>query len=249
MASIIDWYGENASIPQSDITLFALPGVGDVGKRAVEQIREGMDCEPIARILNSGFPPHATLDNDGLIAPPHLDISMVKSKSKTILLISGENQPLNPPEQFELTQFILGRLQKKTEQLLVLAGMASEPNRKEVFVVPSTSGYRIDLESQGVDVRRDEPSAGAIGMAALMASMGPIYGINSALTIATTIGTSADTLASDRLLHKISQWWSLDLDWDDSTESSLIEKIKNRSNGKSSDMVQELTNSHDASYM
>ncbi len=70
MASIIDWYGENASMPQSDITLFALPGVGDVGKRAVEQIREGMDCEPIARILNSGFPPHATLDNDGLIAPP-----------------------------------------------------------------------------------------------------------------------------------------------------------------------------------
>ena len=66
-------------------------------------------------------------------------------------------------------------------------------NRKDVFVVPSTSGYRIDLESQGIDVRRDEPSAGAIGMAALMASMGPIYGINSALTIATTIGTSADT--------------------------------------------------------
>ena len=61
--------------------------------------------------------------------------------------------------------------------------------------------YRIDLESQGVDVRRDEPSAGAMGMAALMASMGPIYGINSALTIATTIGSSADTLASDRLLQ------------------------------------------------
>ena len=33
MASIIDWYGENASIPKSDITLFALPGVGDVGKK------------------------------------------------------------------------------------------------------------------------------------------------------------------------------------------------------------------------
>ena len=60
-------------------------------------------------------------------------------------------------------------------------------------------------------MRRDEPVQ---ALSALMASMGPIYGINSALTIATTIGTSADTLASDRLLHKISQWWSLDLDWD-----------------------------------
>ena len=249
MASMIEWYGSNESIPQSDITLFALPGVGDVGKTAIENIKESMECELIARVLNSGFPPHATLDSDGLITPPHIEISLSRSNSKSILLITGEHQPLNPPEQFELTQFILSRLEKKTEELLVLVGMASEPTRKEVFLVPSSSEYRLDLEGMGVDVRRDEPKAGAIGMAALMASMGPVYGIRSALSIATTIGSSKDSFATDRLLHKLSEWWSLDLLWDDSTESSLIAKLHERSNGSRQDLVSDLTNTHDASYM
>ena len=87
MASMIEWYGSNESIPQSDITLFALPGVGDVGKTAIENIKESMDCELIARVLNSGFPPHATLDSDGLITPPHIEISLSRSNSKSILLI------------------------------------------------------------------------------------------------------------------------------------------------------------------
>ena len=241
MASMIEWYGSNESIPQSDITLFALPGVGDVGKTAIENIKESMDCELIARVLNSGFPPHATLDSDGLITPPHIEISLSRSNSKSILLITGE--------QFELTQFILSRLEKKTEELLVLVGMASEPTRKEVFLVPSSPEYRFDLEGMGVEVRRDEPKAGAIGMAALMASMGPIYGIKSALSISTTIGSSKDSFATDRLLHKLSDWWSLDLLWDDSTESSLIAKLHERSNGSRQDLVSDLTNTHDASYM
>ena len=249
MASMIEWLGSNQSIPQSDITLFALPGVGDVGKTAIENIKESMDSEPIARILNSGLPPHATLDSNGLITPPHIEISLANSNSKSILLITGEHQPLNPPEQFELTQFILSRLEKKTQELLVLVGMASEPSKKEVFAVPSSTEYRLDLEGRGVDVRRDEPKAGAIGMAALMASMGPLYGIKSALNIATTIGNSKDSFATDRLLHKLSEWWSLDLTWDDSTESSLIAKLHDRSNGHKQDIIADLTSTHDASYM
>ena len=42
----------------------------------------------------------------------------------------------------------------------------------------------------------DEPSSGAIGLAALLSSLGPVYGIDSACAIATTVGASGDIIAS-----------------------------------------------------
>ena len=64
--------------------------------------------------------------------------------------------------------------------VLVLAGMIDKPDVKETFAVASSSSFRIDMESLGVDVRRDAPRSGAIGLAALLASMGPLYDMNSA---------------------------------------------------------------------
>ena len=87
--------------------------------------------------------------------------------------------------------------------LYVLAGLMDAPSRKEVFVVASSASHRIDLEAAGVDVRRDEPKSGAIGLAALIASNGPLFNIQSACAIATTVGSSGDVFASQRLLESL----------------------------------------------
>ena len=43
----------------------------------------------------------------------------------------------------------------------------SAPDIKEAFAVATSSPHRVNLEERGVDVRRDQPSGGAIGMSAL----------------------------------------------------------------------------------
>ena len=134
-------------------------------------------------------------------------------------------------------------------ELVVLAGMVDDAARKEIFIVPSSSAYRVDLESRGANVRRDEPSSGAIGIAALLSSLGPVFGINSACAIATTIGSSGDIIASQNLLTSIDQWFGLNLVIPKDANKKLIEKLKEISPSNQDDLVAELTQTHDAFYM
>ena len=61
----------------AEIVLFALPGVGDVGKNAVELLNEANEATPIARFIHPGLTPLARLDEDGLLAPPHLLVKRI----------------------------------------------------------------------------------------------------------------------------------------------------------------------------
>ncbi len=105
------------------------------------------------------------------------------------------------------------------------------------------------MESQGVDVRRNEPRSGAIGLAALLASMGPLYGINSACIIATTVGNSEDILGSQRMIEHLEQWFGFGLTVPTNGDEWLRDKLKAIAPSTTDDLVGEMTASHDAFYM
>ena len=251
MSLLIEWRNEHQNLLGAKICLFSLPGVGNIGKAAVDALNSTNDAIEIARIHHTALPPLATLDEDGLLSPPHLSIrAILLENSEYILTLTGTSQPLEPNNQGLMAREILGLLQKyEISELVVLAGMVDEAARKDIFIVPSSSSYRVDLESRGANVRRDEPSSGAIGLAALLSSLGPVYQINSACAIATTVGASGDIIASQKLLSSIDKWFGLNLVIPKDANDKLVEKLKQISPQKQDDLVSELTQTHDAFYM
>jgi proteasome assembly chaperone (PAC2) family protein len=135
------------------------------------------------------------------------------------------------------------------EEIYVLAGLMDEPTRKECFIVPSSVDHRMDLEAAGVDVRRDEPKSGAIGLTALMASVGPLHGVRSACAIATTVGSSGDVFASQRLLEALDGWFDLGIALPADAQAMLTEKLASLAPESKEDYVADLTESPDAFYM
>ena len=65
------------SLPEHVALLEAVPGVGNVGKLVVDALVENNPSTLIARILHPDMPPHSTLDNDGLLAPPSMLVHRV----------------------------------------------------------------------------------------------------------------------------------------------------------------------------
>ena len=55
MSVLIDWISQ----PQTagGLLLVAMPGVGDVGKLAVDAVNSELDAEPVARIIHPSLPP------------------------------------------------------------------------------------------------------------------------------------------------------------------------------------------------
>ena len=251
MSLLVEWRNGHSNLLNSKICLFSLPGVGNIGKAAIDALNSTNESIELARLHHTALPPLATLDEDGLLSPPHLSVKAIQCvEGEYLLTITGTSQPLEPNNQGYMAREILELLkQNNVAELIVLAGMVDEAARKEIFIVPSSSSYRVDLESRGANVRRDEPSSGAIGMAALLSSLGPVYDINSACAIATTIGASGDITASQNLLKSIDKWFGLKLLIPNDANEKLIDKLKQISPNNQEDLVSEITQTHDAFYM
>ena len=247
----IEWRNNTSALPKGATVLVAFPGVANIGKVAVDSVCDLHESAEIARLHPVGLPPHAELDEDGLLAPPHFSIQHVGAMGQTPLItLTGKAQPNEPGQQSMLAREVMDFLQQQqVSTVLVLAGMIDKPEIKETFAVASSAAFRIDMESMGVDVRRDEPRSGAIGLAALLASMGPLYDINSACIIATTVGNSEDILGSQRMIEHLEQWFGFGLTVPTNGDEWLRDKLMAIAPDSKDDLVGEMTSLHDAFYM
>ena len=235
----------------SDIVLFALPGVGDVGKNAIELLNEANNATPVARFIHPGLTPLARLDEDGLLAPPHLLAKRIEVEGgRSIITITGRGQPSESFQQHNFSTELLKYLSDSNiDEIIVLAGLMSTPEIKEAFAVATSSSHRVNLEERGIDVRRDQPSGGAIGMSALMASLAPMFGLSSVCAMATTVGASGDVHASIRLLEFLSKGWDLNVQLPEDATSKVLAKLNELAPNGTTDHVRELMEEPDAFYI
>lgn len=247
----IEWRNGSSSIGTDEVMLLAFPGVGNIGKVAIESLWKLNATNVIARLHPSGLPPLAKLDEDGLLSPPHLTLSRVQTETgSSLLTLTGPSQPNDSSAQSQMAEELMLFFQEQgVSNVIVLAGMADSPERKDTFMIASSANHRIEMESLGVDVRRDEPKAGAIGVAALIASMGPLFGLNTSCAITTTVGASGDILASQRMIEHLDRWFSLGLNLPQEGNEWLKRRLEEMAPKKKIDLVAEMSSSHDAFYM
>ena len=118
MKTKIHWI-VGSGLPEHSAILEAVPGVGNVGKIVVDALVEKHPSRTIGWILHPDFPPHATLSNNGLLAPPRLEInSVLLPDGKTVITIGGDLQPMTANGQYEVAESIL-ELAKKNNIGLV----------------------------------------------------------------------------------------------------------------------------------
>ena len=209
----------------------AVPGVGNVGKIVVDALVAKHPSRTVGWILHPDFPPHATLGDDFLIEPPRLDIKTILLKDgSTIVAVTGIMQPMTAAGQYEVAESILGLAsQSRATRLLVLAGLASEPDCRAIHVICSDRKLRGVLEKDDIEVSRDQPNQGMIGIAGMVLSLSTTLGVPSVGIVAETVGASSDVLAADRMTKWIEQAFEvpldLDLDTTKETAARLMDEI------------------------
>ena len=245
------WNGHFTSLPSHRMVFVAFPGVGDLGKTAIDALCELHDSEEVARLYPPGMPPIAKLDDDGLLTPPHLSLHACTTPTgQVILTLAGSAQPNEPSQQTETAREIMLFFQKQgIEQVFVVVGMTAEATRKETFLIASEASHRFELEQMGVDVRRDEPKGGAFGVSALLASMGPLFGIHTSCVVTTSVGASRDAHGAKRCLEQLECWFELGLNLPEQDGVWLKEKLIAMAPNNPENLVAELTTNHDAFYV
>ena len=219
-------------LPEHAAMLEAVPGVGNVGKIVVDSLVDKHPSRTIGWILHPDFPPHSTLDSNGLVSPPRINInSILLPDGRTVITVGGPLQPMTATGQHEISEAILELASESgTPQFLVLAGLAAGTNDREIHVICADAEVRKNLEANDIPVSREHPEAGMIGIAGLLISLSPLYGVPAVGLVAETIGASTDVLAADRLASWIEAGLdlplSLDLDSTEETARKLMETME-----------------------
>ena len=222
------WHNDAKKLPTCDWLFHAVPGVGNVGKLVVDSLVDKHEGKLIARILHPDLPPHATLDSDGLLTPPCLEIHTVALPSgQNVVTLSSNFQPLSPAGQYEVASFLL-QTSKDADigRLLILAGLLAEPGSETVHVVCPSKEDSEAMEKIGLEVSNEHPSAGIIGMTGLVSSLAPTFGQAATCVIAETVGTSVDTVAADRMVAFLNDSFELNLGLELDNTKETAEKLR-----------------------
>ena len=212
MTASVHWIGTEG-LPEHQLLIVAVPGVGNVGKLVVDTLNEELESHLIGRIIHPDLPPHSVLE-DGLLIPPHLSIHSVNlGHSQTVITISGNGQPMTPRGQHETAEAILQLARiHSTPFAVVLAGLSANPGDEQIHLASPSEDTTSELKKRGILVSSEQPSGGMLGLAGLIVSLSPLSGVRAAAYCAETVGTSVDVVTADRLAHRLSLDFELGLD-------------------------------------
>ncbi|MGB9729415.1 MAG: proteasome assembly chaperone family protein [Thermoprotei archaeon] len=99
---------------EARILVAGLPGIGLVGKLAVDHLIEELKPKLICEVYSSDFPPQVNLKSDGTVMMPLAYIYYWDSgdSNRNILIFTGDAQPSTPQGNYELASAVL-RFAKK----------------------------------------------------------------------------------------------------------------------------------------
>ncbi len=107
-----------------------------------------------------------------------------------------------------------------------VGGLSSEPGNEAVHVVCASEEDVKSITDMGVEVSKEHPAAGIIGMTGMVSSLAPTFNQPSACVIAATVGTSADSVAAGRMVAFLKESFNLDLGLELDNTEETAEKLK-----------------------
>ena len=204
-----------------------LPGVGHVGKLAVEHLLEEFDSEVVRRVYSTEFPPQVTIE-DGVADLASAEIYAVdvggtddgdeaddegrtdggtetddEGEGVDLLVLTGDHQAQTNAGHYRLTEAFLDVADEfGVQQVFALGGVPTG----ELVEEPSVLGAVSDeaaierLEAAGVEFREDEPAGGVVGVSGLLLGLGGRRGFDVGCLMGETSGYLVDPKSAQAVL-------------------------------------------------
>ncbi len=149
-----------------------LPGIGNVGKIAVDFLIDEMDAKKVYEIYAHSFPNSVFVNEKNLVELPVIEIFHTKYNKQDILFMTGDIQPIDEVSSYEFCDLTLEILQKfRGNEIITLGGigLGEIPKKPKVYVTGNNAKL-IAAYKKGSELRTD-----------LYGVIGPIIGITGLL--------------------------------------------------------------------
>ena len=156
------------------ILIEGLPGIGNVGKVAVDFFIDELGAKKIAEFQSYDLPHSVFVNENNLIDLPTIELYSKKFNNgkKDFLIVAGDVQPVNEKSCYEFCEAVLDIAQEyQCSEVVTLGGIAlkQEPKDPKVYCT-GNSKQIVDAYAKGTNMNRN-----------LYGVVGPIMGASGVL--------------------------------------------------------------------
>ena len=138
----VEWHSKPTL--KNPILIEGLPGIGNVGKIAMDFLVENVQAKKIISIYSYYFPHSVFINEKNLIDIPILGIYHATLKKQDFLFLAGDVQPIDEPSCYEFCEIVMDILTEyKGKEVITLGGIGLQkiPKKPKVFVTGTNKAY------------------------------------------------------------------------------------------------------------
>ena len=169
-----------------------LPGIGNVGKVAVDFIIDNMKAIKLYEIFSYSFPHSVFVNNENVVELPKIEIYYKKNKGNDIVLLAGDIQPLDEQACYEFCEELLKIIKKLgCKSIITLGGIGLPkiPTKPKVYCTGNDKKF---VEQCAKRTKSEKEVYGIvgpiIGVTGVLAGMAKEYGIKAIAMLTETYG-------------------------------------------------------------
>ena len=180
---------------KNPIFIEGLPGIGNVGKVAVDFLIEELEAKKVYDIFSFTFPHSVFVNEDNLVELPHIGIYHKKVGKNDFLFLAGDVQPMDEMASYEFTDMILNIAQKhKCKEIITLGGIGLHdvPKNPKVYCTANSSNIiKKYNKSKALDPNLYGVVGPIVGVSGLLLGLGKRRNIEAISLLAETHGHPA----------------------------------------------------------
>lgn len=199
---------EELATPDLEEAVFieGMPGIGLVGKLAVDQLIEELDGQPVRRVYSEHFPPGVAIEADGQATLASMTVHALETETRDLLVLAGDAQAEESIGQYRLAAAALDIAAEFDPTEIVTIGGFGTGKRVDAYDVIGAVGEGSDdlkarLADAGVQFERKRAPGNIVGMSGLLVGLGARRGFESAGLLGITPGFHVDPASARAVLE------------------------------------------------
>jgi uncharacterized protein (TIGR00162 family) len=119
------------------ILIEGLPGIGNVGKIAMDFLIENIKAKKIIEIYSNYFPHSVFINEKNLIDVPNMAIYHINLNKQDYLFLGGDVQPIDEPSCYEVCYLVIDMFKEKNiKEIVTLGGIGLQkiPKKPKVYI-------------------------------------------------------------------------------------------------------------------
>jgi len=157
---------------KTPVLIEGLPGIGNVGKVAVDFIIEEIEATKIAEFEGNNLPHSVFINENNLIELPTIGLYYKRVGKQDFLFVAGDAQPSNDASCYAFCDIVLNALEEfKGNEVVTLGGVAlrEEPQHPQVYLTGNQKKI-VNKYAKGTNTLTD-----------VYGKVGPIMGVSGVL--------------------------------------------------------------------